>query len=423
MRKLLLIFVAFVPLSLYAQNECSNNPPNIAIAVNNSRSDNGVVHQTICWNPQTSVISIPSLVFPSSSPLTTKGDLFTFTTVNARLPVGTNGQCLTAQSAQTTGLQWAACGGGTSFPINLPDGSSVAPQLSSATNPTDGFYIASGFPNWIFEVGGTQMYALRGTVAGGSRAFAFGASTQPCWSSSNTLDANASSNCDTYLSRASANALNLGSSASSVDGTFNTGTVKLSTSLILPDGTLGNSSLYWNNDGPGQGFYNFGGVNQVKCWGDSGGLGSNIWCWTGQGNSAQGLLVTNGTYVGIGDETTGACLGCITANNANPTLITGINVNAQGTPIGNIGATAFISKGSTFTTNSGCTDSALIGGATIGQFTSGATLTCTDIITMGAATAATNGWACSVTDRTTTAAVWREINSTTTTATIQATGG
>src|SRR5258707_4280070 len=44
------------------------------------------------------------------SPLTTKGDIFTFTTVNARFGVGSNGQCLTAQSAQATGLLWASCG-------------------------------------------------------------------------------------------------------------------------------------------------------------------------------------------------------------------------------------------------------------------------------------------------------------------------
>jgi hypothetical protein len=42
------------------------------------------------------------------TPLTTKGDLFTFTTADARLGVGANGTILTADSAEATGLKWAA---------------------------------------------------------------------------------------------------------------------------------------------------------------------------------------------------------------------------------------------------------------------------------------------------------------------------
>jgi len=52
-----------------------------------------------------------------SSPLTTKGDLFGFDTVDDRIPIGTNDQVLTADSAQGLGLKWAtpAAGSGLTF--------------------------------------------------------------------------------------------------------------------------------------------------------------------------------------------------------------------------------------------------------------------------------------------------------------------
>lgn len=49
----------------------------------------------------------------TSSPLTTKGDIYVHDgTQNQRLPVGTNGQVLVADSAETAGLKWAAAPSG-----------------------------------------------------------------------------------------------------------------------------------------------------------------------------------------------------------------------------------------------------------------------------------------------------------------------
>lgn len=61
--------------------------------------------------------------------LTTKGDLLGFGTALARLPVGTNGQVLTADSAQAAGVKWADAAGG----LTLDTLDAIV-----ATSPADG---------------------------------------------------------------------------------------------------------------------------------------------------------------------------------------------------------------------------------------------------------------------------------------------
>lgn len=67
-------------------------------------------------------------------PLTTKGDLFGFDTDAARIPVGTNGQVLEADSTQALGLKWAtpAGGAGDTFTLdNVTNSGAVAFSASA----------------------------------------------------------------------------------------------------------------------------------------------------------------------------------------------------------------------------------------------------------------------------------------------------
>lgn len=59
-------------------------------------------------------------------PATTKGDLPVYTgTAWSKIAAGSNGQCLTAQSAQSTGLLWAACSGGSGYSTIADEGSDL----------------------------------------------------------------------------------------------------------------------------------------------------------------------------------------------------------------------------------------------------------------------------------------------------------
>jgi hypothetical protein len=65
------------------------------------------------------------------TPLTTKGDLFTFDTADARLGVGTNGQTLVADSSTSTGLKWATASSGAVVQVKSMSTTTAASTTSS----------------------------------------------------------------------------------------------------------------------------------------------------------------------------------------------------------------------------------------------------------------------------------------------------
>lgn len=73
-------------------------------------SADGVTPVTLYADPTTHRLYV-DLAGGFVSPLTTKGDILTYSTTDARLPVGTNGQILSADSAEVTGLKWITAGG------------------------------------------------------------------------------------------------------------------------------------------------------------------------------------------------------------------------------------------------------------------------------------------------------------------------
>ena len=75
----------------------------------------------------------------NTSPLTTKGDIYTFSTTNDRLPVGTNNQILVADSTASTGLKWAAASSGALTLVKRASFSSVA----TTTTTFDGVFTST----------------------------------------------------------------------------------------------------------------------------------------------------------------------------------------------------------------------------------------------------------------------------------------
>jgi hypothetical protein len=85
----------------------------------------------------------------AASPLTTKGDLYGYSTTNARVGVGTNGQVLTADSTAATGVAWATASAGSLTKI-------TSGSFSGASSFSVDSAFSSTYANYKMIVAGTS---------------------------------------------------------------------------------------------------------------------------------------------------------------------------------------------------------------------------------------------------------------------------
>lgn len=93
----------------------------------------------------------------ASTPLTTKGDLFGFSTVNARVPIGANNTVLTADSAEALGLKWATA---TATPQNFTQIGSTVTMTGASSFTISGISGMNALLVQFFDVGAATSIQL-----------------------------------------------------------------------------------------------------------------------------------------------------------------------------------------------------------------------------------------------------------------------
>ena len=95
----------------------------------------------------------------AASPLTTKGDIYGFSTSDARIPIGANATVLTADSTESLGLKWAAPAAGGAY-TSLASGS-----MAAASTGVDLTSISSAYEDLILVASGLSFSGINANVS------------------------------------------------------------------------------------------------------------------------------------------------------------------------------------------------------------------------------------------------------------------
>lgn len=132
----------------------------------------GTIYQTptaFYWNTSGAGTTCTLFSAGAASPLTTKGDLYTFSTVNARQPVGADGTVMTADSTQSTGVKWNTLAPIAPFTIALNSGNSFTATWTHSLGyfpvPLNCADSTTGAPNAIQPTWTTTTATFHGSTA------------------------------------------------------------------------------------------------------------------------------------------------------------------------------------------------------------------------------------------------------------------
>ena len=163
--------------------------------------------------------------------------------------------------------------------------------------------------------------------------------------------------------------------------------------VVYPAGAVGTPGIKFAGDPAGAGLYRPGSVT---------------YAFTNPSNeflrfSAAGIRGTSGGCYGFTASSTSSVGAYDTALGRSAAGVFNLNTdNSCSNGQGKLKAAAYISTGTTFTGNAGCSETTLVGGAAAGKFTAVST-SCTVILTLGNSATAPNGWSCWAHDLTTAA--------------------